>query len=42
MTSDSDTDTWHCNAMWHWQCHISHRGTWHVAFFFFQKFFKKI
>jgi len=18
MTSDSDTDTWHCNVTWHW------------------------
>jgi len=32
MTSDSDTDTWHCNATWHWQCHVSHTRTWHVVF----------
>jgi len=25
MTSDSDTDRWHYNAIWHWQCHVSHR-----------------
>jgi len=33
MASDSDTDTWH------WKCHVSHTGTWHVAFLllFFQK-----
>jgi len=30
MTSDNDTDTWHCNATWHWQCHMSYTGTWHV------------
>jgi len=23
MTSESDTNTWHCNATWHWQCHVS-------------------
>jgi len=34
MTSDSDTDMWHCNVTWHWQCHVSHIGTWHVAFLF--------
>jgi len=34
MTSDSVSDTWHCNATWHWQCHVSHTETWHVAFFF--------
>jgi len=33
-------DTWHCNATWHWQCHVSHTGTWHVAFFLYF-FFKK-
>jgi len=33
MTSNSNIDTWHCNAMWHWQCHVSHTGTWHVVFF---------
>jgi len=33
MTSDSDTDTWHCNATWHWQCHVSHTGIWHMVFF---------
>jgi len=26
MTSDSDTNTWHYNATWHWQCHVSHKG----------------
>jgi len=35
MASDSDTDTWHCNATWHnvtwhWQCHMSHTWTWLV------------
>jgi len=35
MTSNSDTDTWHYNATWHWQCHVAHTGTWHVAFLFF-------
>jgi len=23
-----------CIATWHWQCHLSHTRTWHVAFFF--------
>jgi len=43
MTSDSDTNTWHCNAMWHWQCHVSHTRTctWHF-YFFFKKFKKKL
>jgi len=43
MTSDSDTNTWHCNATWHWQCHVSHTRTWYMAFFllFFQKKRKK-
>jgi len=31
MTSDSDIDTWHYNATWHWQCHMSHTGMWHVV-----------
>jgi len=39
MTSDSDIDTWHCNVTW--QCHVSHTGTWHVAFLFFFKKLKK-
>jgi len=34
VTSDNDTDRWHWIATWHWQCHVSHTGTWHVAFFF--------
>jgi len=38
MTSDSHTDTWHCNAMWHWQCHVSHTENWHVRFFFSKNF----
>jgi len=37
MTSNSDTDTWHYNATWNWQCHVSHTGTWHVAFLIFKK-----
>jgi len=24
MTFDSDTYTWHCIAMWHYRCHVSH------------------
>jgi len=23
MTSDSDIDTWHYNATWHWQCRVA-------------------
>jgi len=34
MTSDSDIDMWHYNATWHWQCHVAHTRTWHVAFLF--------
>jgi len=30
VTSDNDTNTWHYNATWHWQCHVSHTGTWYV------------
>jgi len=45
MTSDSDTDMWHCNATWHWQCHVSHRDlTRDIFIYFFKKkliFFKK-
>jgi len=26
MTSNSDTDIWHCNVTWHWQCHVLHTG----------------
>jgi len=47
MTSDSDTDTWHCNAMWHCQCHVSHTRVTHrnltrgIFYFYFQKILKK-
>jgi len=33
MTSDSDTDTWLCDVMWHWQCHTHGLDTWHFYFF---------
>ena len=29
MTSDRDTDTWHCNAT----CHTQRPDTWHFYFF---------
>jgi len=41
MTSDSNTNTWHCNAT----CHTQGLDTWHFYFYFskiFNKKFKKI
>jgi len=42
MTFDSDTDTWYYNATCHRQCHVSHTGTWHVAFLLFFKIKKNL